>query len=226
MNWRRGFLLAGVNLAAAVPMIVLLQARDAKYLRETSAMAARGFASRRAHLDRAELPRLMTVQEEPTTVTFNPCTAWVHYPVQIEVVSLGNIPASTLAGWRLACRSKWSLSGWLQGTVEGAPAKQDLALQRRVDVGLCVLIAIQWLFIGGFPLTKRLRRWREPGAFITTSTAIAALLAMIPAIEGLASFPALLAGLAWFWWFGLVIWKCIRLASRPLVKLRSKGAPA
>jgi hypothetical protein len=31
MNWRRGLLLAGINLAVAVPMILMMEARDQKY---------------------------------------------------------------------------------------------------------------------------------------------------------------------------------------------------
>jgi hypothetical protein len=33
MNWRRGVLLAGINLLVAVPLILSTEARDAAYLR-------------------------------------------------------------------------------------------------------------------------------------------------------------------------------------------------
>jgi hypothetical protein len=38
MNWRRGLLLAGINLLAAVPLISLLAARDSQYVKEGAAV--------------------------------------------------------------------------------------------------------------------------------------------------------------------------------------------
>ena len=34
MNWQRGLLLAGINLVAVAPLILLLEARDARYVRD------------------------------------------------------------------------------------------------------------------------------------------------------------------------------------------------
>ena len=36
MKWRRGLLLAGVNLVAALPLILMMESEDAQYLRDHS----------------------------------------------------------------------------------------------------------------------------------------------------------------------------------------------
>jgi hypothetical protein len=82
------------------------------------------------------------------------------------------------------------------------------------------LIVVQWIIVGGLPVTRPRRFWCEPGAFITICTLIASGLATVHATEGSARLTALFAGLAWFWWLLLLMWKCISLAWRSLVKLR------
>jgi hypothetical protein len=84
-----------------------------------------------------------------------------------------------------------------------------MAKQKEVDVGLLLLITLQWFLLGAFPLTRS-RRWREPGMFITICSAIAAILLFIRPIQWLAGFPALFILLAWFWWLALVLWKLTR----------------
>jgi hypothetical protein len=225
MKWKRGLLLAGVNLIAAAAMIALLESRDARYVNENESNRLPGARSKvvwRTGLDGLRPPRLVAAQEEQT-INFPPCGGLVHYPVQVEVVRLGNMPASELVGWRLDCRPRWTLSGRILGEVEKVPTKRELPLQRRVDLGLGALIVIQWLLVGGLPLTKHQQFWSEPGAFITICTLIATALASIHAIEDLARLPALLACLAWFWWFALLIWRGICFAWRSLMRLRKTG---
>jgi hypothetical protein len=170
MKWKRGLLLAWLNLVAALPMIALLELRDA---RSAAAIKREGVESlakvelRRHGKKRSGAPRFLRVQEEANeTVTFDPCTMnWVHYSTQEEVVRIVSVPASTLAGWRLVCWPKWTLSEVLLGPPKSF--RWNPAAQRRVDAGLCVLIAIQWILVGAFPLTKMRKLWGEPGAFIT-----------------------------------------------------------
>lgn len=229
MYWKRGVFLAGLNLAAATSMIALLESRDTRYVMEMESnngpLLAHGTVLMRVGLDRSTPPPLLVAKEEQT-VTFPPCGGWVHYPVQVEVVRFGNMPASALAGWRMDCRPRWTLSGRILGEVERPPTKSGLSLQRRVDMGLCILIAIQWMLVGGLPLTRRQRFWSEPGAFITICTLVASALAIVHAVEGSARLPALFAALAWFWWFVLLIWKGIWFAWRSLIKLRHTAATA
>jgi hypothetical protein len=201
-------------------MIALMETRDAQYLRlweENSVTANRILAVRRAVFGKESLSPV-AVQEE--TVIFDPCGGLVHYPVQVEVVQFGNMPASAFAGWRLACRPKWSLAGSLQGAVARPPKSDtDLAGQKRVDIGLTALIVVQWVLVGGLPLTNTRRLWNEPGSLITSYTVVA-VLALFRPTEGLAQLPALIAAFAWLWWIGLVMWKGIRLSVRSLVRLR------
>jgi hypothetical protein len=85
--------------------------------------------------------------------------------------------------------------------------------QRRADVAMILLIALQWFLLGGFPLIKPSRWWAEPGIIITAGTVLSGLLVLIPKNE-LASVPMLLAWFAWPWWFGLPVWKTVRAGWR------------
>ena len=198
MNWRRGLLLAGIHLAVAVPLILSLEARDAKLLRNRHVSIS---------------PPAQTsppAVKDGETVTFSSRGMWVHYPPQNYIVQIANIPAFILTGWRMECPAPWSLSGrleadWQHRTVES---------QRQVDIGLVILIAMQWFLVGGFPLRKPLRWWQEPGAFITLVTVASGLLVLIPNIDSLAYTPMLLAWVVWLWWFGLLIWKTLRYGWR------------
>jgi hypothetical protein len=89
---------------------------------------------------------------------------------------------------------------------DGLITPVNLKAMRRVDIALCLMIAIQWFLIGGFPLRQPGRWWDEPGAFITANNFVAACIAIIPVIDGLARFPALIALVGWLWWFGLLVW--------------------
>jgi hypothetical protein len=217
MNWKRGILLAAINLAAAVPMMVLLDARDVRYLRENeAAKASEAPSTPPVWVDKDG--GLTTVEPAATggpapaeeeTVIFDPCRMWVTYPPQEYVVQFGNLPVFAVSGWRDDCPAKWTISGLIRGT--GFLTRQRLAAQRRVDLWLCALIAAQWLLVGSFPLTMRRRIWQEPGSLITSCSVIGCLLALISAIDVLAKAPALVAGLAWLWWAGLVVWTGVRL---------------
>jgi len=220
MNWKRALIMAAVNLAAAVPMILLLEARDARLLRQfelKSALAGQPGALRLAGLDGSRPPRLLAVQNGQS-VTFDPCEDWVHYPVQVEVVYFGNMPVASLVGWRLACRPHWTLTGWLMGKTDSGPPRRILALRRRIDAALCVLIFLQWIVVAGLPLARRQRFWTQPGVLITTCTVIAAFLALIRPVEGLAKLPTLLAGFAWIWWLIALVLITIRFAWRRVVR--------
>jgi hypothetical protein len=86
--------------------------------------------------------------------------------------------------------------------------------QREIDTGLCLLIAIQWFLMGGFPLVRTQKWWADPGAFITACTALAGGITLIPAIGEVARLPALIAMLAWLWWFGLLVWRTLQFGWR------------
>lgn len=216
MNRRRGLLLAGINLVAAVSLILMLDARDAQFLREreeNTAIAARESAAREAAHE-VQSPTSAEPAEGELAVFFNPCEMWVHYPVQVRVVLNGNPLASELTGWRLVCPEKWTLAGILLGPTEPAWTAVAMSAHWQVDAGLCLLILVQWFLVGAFPLRKPRRWWAEPGMFITACTVVAACFALIPPVDEVALLPALLAGCAWFWWFGLLAWILLRLGWR------------
>jgi hypothetical protein len=216
MNWRRGLLLAGINLAVAIPMILMMEARDQKYAltqEEIMAKAAREDPPRPPEPPAPEPARASPEQAEET-VSFDPCTMWVHYPVQVVVVQAVDMPSLALAGWEDDCPPHWSLAGRLRGKMTWPPTPLWMETQREIDVGLCLFIAVQWFLIGGFPLVRTQKWWADPGSFITACAVLAGAIALIPVIDGFARLPALIAMLAFLLWFGLLVWKTLQFGWR------------
>jgi hypothetical protein len=208
MNWRRGLLLAGINLLAAVPLICLLAARDAQFMKERvqrSASEEVPWIDSSGELSKAPTTKVVRAQEGQT-VAFSPCGLWGHYPPQVSVVHVGNLPAFALSQWQEPCPPRWSVASMLGIRSTWQISPYDFKVRRRVDVALCLMIAIQWFLIGSFPLIQPRQWWGEPGAFITAINFIAACIAIIPVIDGLARLPALIAFVGWLLWFGLLIW--------------------
>jgi hypothetical protein len=211
MNWRRGLLLAGINLAVAVPMILKVEARYQKYAltqEEIMAKTARDVVPKPPESPTPEPPQT-SPEEVEQTVNFDPCGMWVHYPAQVVVVQAADMPALALAGWEDVCPPHWSLAGRLRGKMNWPPTPLWMETQRKIDAGLCLFIAMQWFLMGGFPLARTQKWWADPGSFIAACSVLAGAIALIPVVDDLARLPALIAMLAWFWWFGL-------LASRTL----------
>jgi hypothetical protein len=216
MNWRRGLLLAGIHLAVALPVILMMEAKDAQFLQgraESTAESQREDAPRKPAPANQAPPHEDAAQESETD-TFDPCKMWVHYAPQHYIVQLANFPAFVLTAWREECPARWSLSGMLGVGSTWWPTPLSLVWQKQVDLGLALLIAMQWFFIGGFPLARP-RRWCwEPGVFITLCTVAAFVLVLIPVFGALSKLPMLFAAVAWLYWFGLLLWKLLRLAWR------------
>jgi len=207
MQWRRGLLLAGIHLAIAVPLILVLQARDAEYLR-----------------DRERGALLVSFQKKPAagpdadsperSIELNPCSLWPHYPVAHVVVTAANLPAVALTGWRMDCPAPWTLSGRLHiDGIHGITGSWIVA-ERRVDIGLGIAVVALWLLVGSFPLIRPKVWWVEPGICITACAAMRGALALVPMMGEIAQFSALLAFLGWYWWMGLCIWKPVRFLLR------------
>ncbi|MGA8086699.1 MAG: hypothetical protein WCA10_05285 [Terracidiphilus sp.] len=208
MNWRRGLLLAGMNLLAAVPLICLLAAQDAQFMKEREQHSANEEGLRiDSSGEVSAAPTKIVQAQEEQTVTFSPCGLWANIPAQESVVQVGNLPVFIVSQWRESCPAKWSISRML-GVDDGwLISDANFKAMRRVDLVLCVLIAVQWFLVGGFPLRQSNHWWAEPGAFITANNFVAACIAIIPVIDGLARLPALIAFGGWVWWLGLVLWK-------------------
>ena len=224
MNWRRGLLLAGINLIAAVPLIVSVELRDAAYVRDY-------YVPRNSA---AEIPAAVpspTPEPKDEGVSINFCNVTDEFSLQEQIVIGGNEPAFALTGWRRFCPARWQLSGILHTDGLAPPTPSSMAVQRKVDIGLFLSIALQWILVGGFPLRRPQKPWREPGMFITICAVLSGALVFIPAVAELARLPALFAAFAWFWWFGLLMWKCIRSGWRwtarrgPGTRKRSPASP-
>jgi len=223
MNWRRGLLLAGINLAVAVPMILMMEARDQEYAltqEEIMAKAAMKDAPRPPGPPTPE-PSKVGPEQTEETVSFDPCTMWGgHYPLQVVVVRATEIPSAVLAGWNDDCPPNWSLAGRLRGKMTWPPTPLWMATQRKIDAGLCLLIAMQWFLMGGFPLVQTHKWWADPGAFITACAVVAGAIALVPVIDDFARLPAGIAMLAFLWWFCLLVWKTVHFGWRMAVAWR------
>jgi hypothetical protein len=216
MNWRRGLLLAGINLAVAVPLILMMEARDQKYaLTQDEIMTKAPWkdASRPPELPTPE-PSQASPEDAEQAVSFDLCSMRVHYPAQVVVVQAVNMPSVVLAGWEEICPPHWSLAGRLRGKRTWPPTPLWMETQRKIDAGLCLLIAMQWFFMGGFPLVRTQKWWADPGCFITACAVLAGAIALIPVVDGLARLPTLIAMLALLWWFGLLVWRTLQFGWR------------
>jgi hypothetical protein len=216
MNWRRGLLLAGINLAAALPMILMMEARDQKEAltqEEIMARTAREVVPRPPEPPTPK-PAAANPEQAEEAVGFNPCGMWVHYPVHVLVVQAADMPSVALAGWEDVCPPHWSLAGRLREKRTWPPTPLWMEMQRKIDAGLCMFIAVQWFSMGGFPLVRSPKWWADPGTFITGCAVLAGAIALIPGVDALAKLPASIAMLAWPWWFGLLVWKTLQFGWR------------
>ena len=145
---------------------------------------------------------------------------WGEYSMPVEVVQGADMPAVEFSGWSEVCPSHSTLAGILHA---GYPWRgvSSIPAERKLSWGLGLLIALQWFLVGAFPLNRPKRWWSEPGAFITVCTVIAFPFALIWPIGHVARLPALLAMLAWFWWFGLLVWNGVRFAWKRFVRRSS-----
>ena len=171
MNWRRGLLLAGINLTVAVSMILMMEARDQKYALTQEEIMAKG--APRPPEPPTPKPAPASPEQAEETVSFDPCGMWVHYPVQVVVVQAADMPSFALAGWEDVCPPHWSLAGRLRGKRTWPPTRLWLETQRKIDAGLCLFIAIQWFLMGGLPLVRTRKWWADPGSFITACAVLA-----------------------------------------------------
>ena len=215
MYWRRGLLLAAINLAVAVPMVLWLDSMEAAFVRENQEHVA----------TQAEAPPTATAQHsdhEDQGVSFSICSFNGVLPPQGEIVVLANIPANIVTGWRVVCPATWTLAGRLHAG--GTWLTASMATQHKVDLGLIVLIALQWLLVGAFPLRRPKRPWGEPGMLITICAVLSAAVVFIRPLDDLAKLLAACAACVWLCWFGLLIWTVIRLGWTRARRLAARGA--
>ena len=219
MNWRRGVVLAAIPLVVAALVIVRTEANYWPAIRS----------------ERVRVPVVVppsATAEEMMEANFYPCDEGgiIDRPAAPGEIVIGaaNMPALLLVGWHQPCAQPSALD-----TV----VEKRYGRTRRAEVLIltiqCAAIVVWWLLVGGCPLMRPRRWWLEPGAFITACTLPVALVSLLipvawdlrfPIVDGAAMIPAVVAMLAWLWWCGLLIWKTIRFATRPLVGSRPRAA--
>ena len=204
MNLRRGVLLAGINLAVAVPVILWSQSWDAAYVRDHPVQ----------NITAVETPTTVPpATSEEQGVVFDRCTMTDQYTLQESIIASGNAPAALLTGWRSFCPPSWSLSGRLRIDGGAPPTPSSMAAQKKVDVGLLTLIPLLWFLLGAFPISGPWR-WREPGMFITLCSVLSVILFFIHPLQSFARLSVLFAFVTWFCWIVLAVWRGSRSAWR------------
>lgn len=195
-QWRRGLVLAGIHLVICVPLIVWEEASRWDWVRSHE------------NLPPLELPRpipppppdAIKAADEGETVSFSPCGMWRHIPLRERIVVFGEIPAAAYSQWGEPCPPIWSLAG-LVGV--GWPNRDSRRKEVAFSIGLCSLIALQWILVGGFPLIHSRKWFWEPGALITLCTCT--------------GISALFAPFLWLLWFILLVGKLLQGCYRGVV---------
>jgi hypothetical protein len=167
MNWARGLKFAGIHLAIAIPLIASEEIPRWQTEKIHSEVHKNSVV-------------LAAFQEEPSTVEFTPiCNEWRSISSAEKLLSVAETPALILSGWNSDCPARWTSAGIL-----GIDIRHHSLMQRlESDFSFCCLIAIQWILLGGLPLVRPRRWWREPGAANTALACAAAVLCL--AITGL-----------------------------------------
>jgi hypothetical protein len=219
MNWRRGLVLAVIHLTV---MVVVILCTEWHYWP--------GIRSERARTP-VVLPPPATA-EEVMEANFYPCDEGgiIDRPEAPREVLAGaaNMPAAMLVGWHEPCA---------QPTALDTVVERRYGRTRRAELVIlavqCTVYAAWWLLVGGYPLVRPRRWWLEPGGFITACTIPAALASLLipdafasrhPVVAMTAMVPAMVAMLAWLWWFGLLIWKTSRFALQSFIGSRQRVA--
>jgi hypothetical protein len=175
MNWKRGLVVAAINLALAVPIIVIDESRDSNYQRSVQ-QPSKQF-------------RPVLLQDD--TVGFDLKTLNFYLPPPVRIVQMTNLPASILSGWHNPAHSRFTVAGAAEAIFGGVNRRSAVF----TATGFLVLLFAQWLILASRPIVHPSRRWLEPTIFITTC-AFLALGAL--ALEGLYAVPMMAVMVTWF----------------------------
>lgn len=211
MNWRRGLLLAGIHLVVAGTLVTWQESRL--------------WHQERGAVDSLLVPTVHAAmwQEGEQTVPFDPCNGgyvcfWER--PQHLVASEANPLVYAVTAWGIPCPTQWTLEGMLASHFGRSSWKTDVGSA----VGFCMLVFIQWLLVGGFPLIHPRRWWWEPGAMITVFTVIAFALVPFSVYLDLVTFPLVFAWLGWLWWFILLVLTALRAGWRMVKPTKPQAA--
>jgi hypothetical protein len=216
MKWRRGIKLAGIHFAIAA--LLILWVSIPQYNSEKTHSLNLNLTLQRA-----------AYQEEGQTIEFSPCEMWRHITWQERVLVSSELPVAIFSGWNEECPAGWTVAGLI-----GIDARhRTRAMAVRSSAAFSLLIAIQWLILGGLPLIAPRRWWAEPGAcitactvievsFLTIGTVIAAygIEAVLAVVGLLASVPFLVILCTWLYWLALLLWRSISAGRKRAISIR------
>ena len=217
MNWRRGVVLAAIHLTVAAVVIVRTETDYWPNIRS----------------ERVRVPVVIppsATAEEAAFANFFPCDEGGvidrAFAPREMAISAANMPVVLLVGWHEPCAQPSTLDNVVEKRYGRTRRAEVLILTIQ-----CTAFVVWWLIVGGFPLVRPRRWWLEPGVLITACTIPVALASLlipdgfafrVPIVDPAAMIPAVIAMLAWLWWFGLLIWKTFRLAFRSFVGSRQQ----
>ena len=206
MKWRRGLLFGGIHFALAIFLVA-------------SELVPR-YSSEKTHAQYPHLGlRLAAYQEEGQTVEFVPmCENWRSLTWQEKILDSSELPATIISGWNSDCPARWTTAGLIGIDIRHHSLKQEIAS----STAFCLLVALQWLAVGGLPLVQPRRWWLEPGAFNTAATLTVVLLITVGKLiesigndgllvaVGLPAFAILLLiAFTWAVLLALSLWKAV-----------------
>jgi len=147
--------------------------------------------------------------QEDQSISFGPCDEGVFidswFSPLWRISANANLPVALIIGWHMPCTTPSFLGSLFESRFHRTRISEVLNI-----VILCILVSVEWLLVGGFPLIRPRFWWLEPGAFITMCTLAATALAVIPYTSSASAVPAGVAELAWVCWFGLLLWTGLR----------------
>jgi hypothetical protein len=196
IRWRRGLVLAGVHLAICVPLIAWEEASRWDWARSQENLPSLELARPIP----PPPPDAVKPTDDGETVSFSPCSLWRHIPLQERIIVFAELPAAAFSQWGEPCPPIWSLAG-LVGV--GWPNRDSRRKEVEFSIGLCSLVALQWILVGGFPLIHPRKWFWEPGALITICTCTGLL--------------ALFAPFLWLFWLVLLVWRLLQGTYRGVV---------
>ena len=208
MQWRRGIVFAAVQLAASLAIIVSIEADESAMWRDHHSPSGPPAET----VKKESAPPTKATAGESVEVDLNLCGLLDEYPPREEIVMFANMPAAIVAEWRNPCPPRWSIAGMLRGTAWEMQTPALLDTYRIEDRILLILIGVQWLLIGSFPLRHSHNSWRDPAMIIMISSVAAAALSIVPNVESFCTIPLFFIMFAWLWWLAQLARKLLQSA--------------
>ena len=95
---------------------------------------------------------------------------------QERILDSAELPVAIISGWESNCPTGWTTAGMIGINVKHHTRAQEIGS----SAIFCMLIAIQWIVVGGMPLVQPRRWWwLEPGACNTACSLLNISLVLI-----------------------------------------------